>query len=390
MLVAMRKLPIKAWLLTLVALATLTMLVLRSGPDSQGISQVANAASPEIARIKGLAGDTKAQSAELKKLLERVGPDQAQEEMLHSGLPFTGETHLLIHTVGEYIYDKYGPSGVSYCRDYFLSACYHAVIIDTLADFGLAGVATAMDNCLTAGPGVFPQCAHGAGHGFVAWHDYDLIKGAEMCDELGSKVELLSGSAAQFPYFNCYDGVFMENIWGVHGGRPSEKRWVKEGDLNYPCNDPRIPEKYLTGCWSNQATLIYQYFHGDLAKTAQTCDQVANMTYRNTCYDNLFRQIHPLTEGKTERVRELCLNATGIERQNECVLTNMVSYWSVGDHELPFVICDETMGGVKSQCFERLISMINYYYAHSPGELRRYCDKISDTNYRARCKNQSS
>jgi hypothetical protein len=217
----------------------------------------------------------------------------------------------------------------------------------------------------------------------VAWHDYDLIKGAEMCDELGSKVP-------DFPYFNCYDGVFMENIWGVHGGRPSEKRWVKEGDLNYPCTDPRIAEKYLVGCWSNQATLIYQYYQGDLRKTAEACDQVTTPLYRDTCYNNLYRQIHPLTQGSTDKVRELCLNATGIDRQNECILTNMVSYWSVGDHELPFVICDKTAGSVQSQCFERLISMINYYYAGSPGELRRYCDKISNTNYRDRCKNQSS
>lgn len=394
MLVAMKKLRHSSqyplWITVTILIALLGYFAFRFAPElprSASESRVAKertmASAPEIERIKELSGNTPAQSVELKKLLERVGPDEAQEEMLRSGLPFTGETHLLIHTIGEYVYNKFGPSGVSYCRDYFLSACYHAVIIDTLADFGLPGVAQAMDKCLGEVPGVFAQCAHGAGHGFVAWHDYDLVKGAKMCDELGAQVP-------NFPHFNCYDGVFMENIWGVHGGRPSEKRWVKEGDLNYPCNDPRIPEKYLHGCWSNQATLIYQYYQGDLKKTAETCDQVVNLQYRNTCYDNLYRQIHPLTEGRAEKVRELCLNATGLDRQNECLLTNMTSYWSVGDHELPFVICDEAAGSVQSQCFERLISMIKYYYTSSPGELGRYCDKISDTNYRARCKNQPS
>src|SRR3989344_725492 len=77
--------------------------------------------SSETEKIKNLK-TTAEQEEVLKQLLERVGPVEAQEEMFRSGLPFTGQTHLLIHTVGNYIYDKYGPGGLSLCRDYFLSA----------------------------------------------------------------------------------------------------------------------------------------------------------------------------------------------------------------------------------------------------------------------------
>ncbi len=310
-------------------------------------------APSEIAKIKNLK-TTQEQAVELTKLLERVGPVEAQEQMLRSGLPFTGQTHLLIHTIGDYIYDKFGPSGLPYCKDYFLSACYHAFILNTLGDHGIQGMAETMASCNAAAPGVAPQCAHGAGHGFVAWHDYDLIKAAKMCDELGEQTE-------NFGYFNCYDGVFMENFWGVHEGKPSEKRWVKDDDIYYPCNDPRIPEKYLKGCWANQATLIYQHFKGDLKKTAETCDSVLNEEYRDTCYDNLSRQIHPLTNGDAGKVFSLCKFATGKDREDECVLTNMSAYFSVGDKILPQKICNTAEAGLKDKCFERLNRMIKYH-----------------------------
>lgn len=336
-----------------------------------------NTVAPEILKIKSLKS-VEEQSTELKKLLERVGPLEAQEQMFRSGLPFTGQTHLLVHVIGDYVYDNLGQKGLASCKDYFLSACYHGFIINTLGDSGLPGLVEVMESCNEALPGVASQCAHGSGHGFVAWHDYDLVKALEMCDELGSKV-------SNFGYFNCYDGVFMENFWGVHNGTPSEKRWIKEGDINYPCNDPRIAEKYLTGCWANQATLIYQYYKGDLRKTAQACDVVAKEEYRNSCYNNLYRQIHPLTAGSKDKVLALCQNVISKDRQDECVLTNMSAYWGVGDRKVPYEICDIVVEPLKNSCFERLSNMVGFYYNNSPKDKELYCSKISSTLYRNKC-----
>ncbi len=334
-------------------IAVLTIILLKLPTPQMGSHAVLGQKSPEIEKILSLK-NTKEQSEELTRLLERVGPVETQEQMLHSGLPFTGETHLLVHTVGNYIYDSYGPEGLTYCRDYFLSACYHALIINTLGDHGMTGMVDVMEKCFEAGGHtVASQCAHGAGHGFVAWQDYDLIKAAKMCDELGSKTQ-------NFPYFNCYDGVFMENIWGVHNGAPSEKRWVKADDIYYPCNDPRIPEKYLKGCWSNQATLIYQHFNGDLRQTAQACDAVPNPEYKETCYNNFSRQIHPLTQGQVSKVLSLCQNATGEKWQDYCILTNVTAYWSVGDHNLPTQICNALRKTLKETCLERVKSLESY------------------------------
>jgi hypothetical protein len=334
---------------------------------------------PEIQKILELK-TTSDQSKELIKLMDRVGPVEAQELMYRSGLPFTGETHLLIHTIGNYIYQKYGLDGLPYCKEYFLSACYHGFIINTLADYHMEGMVEAMEKCKEQSPGVAAQCAHAAGHGFTAWQDYDLIKALKMCDELGESVE-------GFANFNCYDGVFMENLWGVHGGVPSEKRWIKDDDIFYPCDDPRIPEKYINGCWTNQASLMFQHFKGDLKKTAEGCDAVTNPEYKKTCYNNFARQIHPLTEGKKEKVISLCQNATGKEWQDYCVITNMTASWSVGDRQMPFELCSSFEEPLQSQCFDQLIGMINFEYGNKPDQKKLYCEKISNPNEKNRCLN---
>lgn len=364
-------------LLALIVVFVMGFYILTSKPTTLNISKNSEGSPAEITRILSL-HTTKEQSVELEKLLDRVGAIETQELMQRSGLPFTGETHLLIHTIGEFVYKQFGKEGLPYCREYFLSACYHSFIISVLADFGMEGMTDVMKTCEKSGKSVFSQCAHGSGHGFVAWQDYDLVKAAEMCDELGSQVE-------NFGYPNCYDGVFMENIWGVHDGKPSEKRWIKEDEIYYPCTDPRIPSKYLNGCWANQATLMYQHFKGDLKKTALACDGAPTPEYVNTCYNNFARQIHPLTEGKKEKAISLCMNATGVDRQNTCILTNMSASWSVGDRQMPFDLCESLPDPVKGDCFDRLIGMINFDYGNKPDEKTRYCNKISSVVHKDRC-----
>ncbi len=56
--------------------------------------------SIEIKNIKKL-HKVSDQKPYLIQLLEKVGPIKAQEELYRSGVPFTGETHLLMHVVGD-------------------------------------------------------------------------------------------------------------------------------------------------------------------------------------------------------------------------------------------------------------------------------------------------
>lgn len=332
----------------------------------------------EISEIKKLSSIVD-QAKIYRKLIERVGPEQAQIDLFQSGLPFTGQTHLLNHTVGDYLYEKYGPAGLVQCKDFFLSSCYHGFILHAISDGGMPQVKKTFEYCLKAGPAVSSQCAHGIGHGFLANIGYkNLTKALQTCDEA---IATIPG----FPSFNCYDGVFMENIWAVHDGKPSPDRWVKESDILYPCDDKRIDDKYMLGCWSNQPSLAYQMFKGDVKKVAyDVCNKVENPSYKNMCFDGLSRQIHPLAHGSSVKTFQLCNLMPDMKWNNYCVLVNAGASYAVGDRDVPFEICANINEGAKADCYNRVFANMSAY--KKPGEnLKNLCTKVSDLDWRKKC-----
>ncbi len=299
----------------------------------------------------------------------KYGPKQALLYMEHSGLPFTGETHLLIHEIGTVAYEKYGDRALLYCNESFLAACYHGVVLNALADNGMSGVKSLMEQCKSADATVISQCSHAAGHGFLALKDYKVLDALPMCDELNTREPAA-------PSFNCYDGVFMENIFGVHEGAPSPNRMVKESDPNYPCD--AVPDKYKNGCWADQATLMYELFKGDLKKVAEGCDKVQNKTYQATCYDNFARQIHPLTQGKADKAIELCQNATGVWKDT-CLITLVNAAFSVGDTKvMPYALCTAMKNSPRHDaCYATLFQQISVH-GHNAQELALMCGYITE------------
>src|SRR6185503_15409650 len=127
----------------IVILALAAILLSTSNPNSKKkTAPVAD--NTEIQQIK-TTNNLQEQVGYYKKLIERVGPIQAQEDLYHSGLPFTGQTHLLNHTVGDYLYEKFGAAGLSQCKEYFLSSCYHGFILNAIGTGGLPEVAKVME-----------------------------------------------------------------------------------------------------------------------------------------------------------------------------------------------------------------------------------------------------
>jgi len=336
-----------------------------------------DAIPPELVQL--LAEKDRAVQAKIvRAMAEKYGPSQALDYMARSGLPFTGETHLLVHEIGDVAYERYGEEALSYCNESFLSACYHGVILNMLAERGMQGVAKTIGHCKEAGIHVFTQCSHAAGHGFLASEDYRVLSALPLCDQLGA-------IDPSIPVFNCYDGVFMENIFGVHEGKPSPNRMVRPDDPYYPCN--AVPEKYRGGCWSNQATLMAELFRGDLRKVAQHCDAVKNSEYQRICYDNFARQIHPVTKGKTDRAIELCDNATGAWKTT-CLITLINAAFSVGDRkDMPYEICSylsAQKSGSTDLCYQNLFGVIGSYATDDHG-LREFCSFVREDERRTEC-----
>lgn len=304
-----------------------------------------------------------------KKLITRVGPERAQEELYRSGLPFDGQTHLLNHTVGDVLYERHGTSGLRYCKDYFLSSCYHGFVIHAVGKGGFAALVGVMEKCWEAGYHVAIQCSHAIGHGVLAWVGYaHLTDALKRCDELSTR-------SKNFPLYNCQDGVFMENIWAVHEtGKPSKDRWLKDDDHLYPCNDPRILYVYRNACWSNQPMRLYQLFGGDVRRVGFVCLGILDETHKKTCFDGLARQIHPLTKGSVDETFRLCrLMPEG--QIAPCITSVALAAFSVGDRNVPFETCSRLSESEKGLCFDRLVTMIQSYISNQ-SKRKQVCKNI--------------
>ena len=287
-----------------------------------------------------------------RRLVERVGVEEALEILEHSTLPHTGEGHLVVHQIGFYAYQKYGSEGILKCKDYFLFACYHGVIIEAASDKGTPAIAKMTDICKES-PTRFFQCTHAAGHAILAMYEYDLRQALTTCDELYEK-------ETNFPeaISSCHNGAFMENLFGVHDwgkGKTPKRDWLKDDEPYFPCT--AFGEKYQRGCWLNQAARIYQLNKGDLKKTALLCEKTGNKQYVEWCFDNLARQIHPLTNGDTTEVAPLC-STLGDFWKDGCIIVNAGAYYSVGDRDAGFKVCTSLIEPAQGICFQKLMGQI--------------------------------
>jgi hypothetical protein len=310
-------------------------------------------------------------------LIERVGPLNAQDELAKSGLPFDGQTHLLNHTVGDWLYDRYGDQGLVYCRDYFLSSCYHGFVIRAIAQGGLNILQPVMQTCWNKGYPTATQCAHAIGHGLLAYDGYkNLPQALAECD----KVSTIS---QQFPTYNCYDGVFMENVWAIHEGKPSEDQWISQTDHLFPCNSSKIDEKYKQACWSNQPSRMYIMFQGNISKIGEVCLAVQNKLHQSTCFDALARQIHPITQGSVDKTFSYC-SLLPRDWVNSCVVSISRAAFSVGDRTVPFQICGRIDETSKNSCYGDLLGIIKAY-ASNEEEKQSWCSRIQDNQWKSNC-----
>lgn len=287
-----------------------------------------------------------------RRLVERVGVEEAQEILQASALPHTGEGHLAVHQIGFYAYQTLGPEAILKCKDYFLYACYHGVIIEAASGQGLETIAQMADLCKETSSRHF-QCAHAVGHSILAIWNYDLPSALKDCDQIFAKEK-------EFPeaLSSCHNGAFMENLFGVHDwGKDVEikRDWLSD-DPYYPCN--AFEEKYQKGCWLNQAARIYVLQKGDLAKTKDVCEGIGNAQYTLWCIDNLARQIHPLTNGDINQVFPLC-QQTGPFWYEKCVVVNAGSFYSVGDPAAAIALCTSQLSApAKTDCYQTVMGQL--------------------------------
>ncbi len=306
---------------------------------------------------------------EARALAERLGPDKALELLNNSGIPFTGEGHIIIHEIGYVAYHKWGKEALLHCKDYFLYACYHGAIIEAAASSGggISYIKEMTDRCRDAW-GKFVQCVHAVGHGLMALWDYDLPKSLSDCDRLFERETQYKDAL-----IHCHDGVFMENIFGIHGlgvRTASQRKWLSETDIYFPCD--AVSEKYQQGCWFNQASRIYEMKGENIKATAAACEGLESAVYKGWCFNNLARQISPLGKNNIDKVFALC-NEVGDSWAANCEIVSATSYFSQGGRDLAIQICYRLAGAYQDECFKQIIPMIGVDTVISKSEKEAMC-----------------
>lgn len=344
--------------LGLVALVTVVLKLPKPAVKTPPLNSVS-----EMTEILG--SDQNTRIAGGRKLVERVGVEQALEILNNSALPHTGEGHLVVHQVGFYAYRKYGLDSILHCKDYFLFACYHGAIIEAASKEGFPAIAKMVERCKDS-PLRYFQCLHAAGHAILAIWNYDLPQALKTCDEL-------FGNLSEEELGSCHNGAFMENLFGVHDwgtGKEVKRDWLSN-DPYFPCN--AFGEKYQRGCWLNQAARIYQMYGGDLVRTTEACNNVGVDKYRDWCLDNVARQIHAMTNNDVSKVFALC-QTMGDWRDN-CDVVNAGSYYSVGGRRESVDVCRLVLPDVKEKCYKAIVGQLVYDQI-SPGDKINLCQTM--------------
>ena len=126
-------------------------------------------------------------------------------------------------------------------------------------------------------------------------------------------------------------------------------------------------------------------YSGDIEKTAKTCEGIGNRTYVEWCFDNLARQIHPLTNGDTTQVVPLCSQLGDYWREG-CIIVNAGAYYSVGGRKESIAVCNELVIPAQNICFEKIMGQIIGDTLTIPEKLD-WCDKLPDP-FKSTCRKQ--
>lgn len=268
----------------------------------------------------------------LVALLDHVGlarTHEALDTLAARDSEVFSNAHPLAHGLGISAYRSPETAAATFaaCPATQMSGCQHGVIQGYFLDAARRGApigrAEVDGLCAPhwASVFVFFQCAHGMGHGLMAFHGNHLPSALAACEQASD--ETLRES--------CYGGAFMENVvnathphhsaggheetqgddgHGAHGGHGDghamhHEPWkaLDPADPHYPCN--AVDARYQDACYALQPSAVMFFNGGDVAATAGVCD-AAPAALRATCFVSLGREITAYAIQDHARTIEMC------------------------------------------------------------------------------------
>lgn len=321
-----------------------------------------------------------------RTLVDKAGPSQAislLNEIRQSDIPglYLSEIHLLTHIVGEEAYKRYGHAALFHCEDDIQNGCTHGVFLRATSEHGLGGVNAILGPCKSE-PNYKYQiwCLHGAGHAFLAMSGYgDLPWALEQCDLLDSRGRERPDS--------CYQGVFMENVHGEHGGTEIySKPWLSEDELFMPCD--RVEAHYRDQCYIIQPGWWLVNLK-DMDKTAELCDK-APVENRRACAGGVGLMIH--AKNKTEDSKVMAAGCRRYFKESiladACLNTVSRGIFIYHEYEIAIDFCRETLTEEgRTDCY-KLIGEKMSEYEFSEEKMSELCGRF-EVGFRRFCESKA-
>lgn len=307
--------------------------------------------------------------AGIKKILEAV-------HKVPRGTNFN--CHTAMHKLGKLSYQVNPEDAFSVFEPYCASGFTHGVMEGYINKngFTLSGIEKICSNI----KGEFKQgeCAHGVGHGLMAYEDYDLPKALNDCQNLHfSSLSLVA----------CLDGVFMENIIASQGENLNmhPTKWVSDDPL-FPCNAVEDKENMQRACYANQIIRMLELNQNNSSEVISSCNSLAENA-KTGCAYSIGVHINMLVKKiETAEIIGLCEKIEN--RFNNCTagaLRYLIKFSGRNIEGIPYEVC-KTISDTenKRKCYFNLGRYLNEAFSADETEIKNKC-ALLENGFKEEC-----
>ncbi|MGB2952058.1 MAG: cytochrome c [Gaiellaceae bacterium] len=286
-----------------------------------------------------------------------------------------GDCHQIAHSIGHAAFARYhgdAAKALSQGAMTCWSGYYHGVIERAFGGVPRQQVA-AKARTLCTGPAVnkntfvLYQCVHGLGHGLMIYSGDDLPYALRVCDQLQT----------QWDRSSCTGGVFMQNLMPMAG---IKTKWLRTGDLLYPCNVVAARDKLY--CYLMSTSRILPAVGYNWHKAAAWCRR-AEHGWVATCFQSFGRDASGQSVQNPPAIVAICRIAGTMER--ECIYgaaRDLTSNDANGRRAAR--MCLLSPPGMRPYCFNGIGTILGGFKAEAAGR-RAECAQVTPRRYLSDC-----
>lgn len=226
------------------------------------------------------------------------------------------------------------------------------------------------------------ECLHGIGHGFMAYLDYDIPEGLDLCKQL----------IDTFSKRSCFGGIFMENILVAEGKGASPGHltsWVNQ-DPHFPCKAVDQDELIQFECYQMQTSRMLHLFNYDFLPITREC-LAAPDNMVSVCFKSMGRDIAGQTLRDPDKISKLCQDSPKKYFRN-CLsgaLNVIVDFWGENVENQPHQLCNLQNQDDLGYCYNLLGERLKDIFGSDKPKIKTICE-ASDKLYVNNCLEGSS